>query len=380
MKIKIIVITFCVALLVNMIFWGWIWYFYFEDQDIGEDSETLIKQEVTSDLEQTLINSIDYAGESVVSIVATRELDTFYEDPFDFFWGQMEQERQEIWGWSWIIVSEDGYIMTNEHVISEAWWASTDFSIVTRDWREYEVENIWFDPVLDIAILRVEDEDWQPPSDIVPADFIPWDEVVEIWQFAIAIWNALSEFQDSATFWIISWKWRDLEDVPADSLYVGLYQTDAPINPWNSGWPLLDLSGNVIWVNTAMSAIWQWIGFSIPVNEDFLDSTLDMVIEDWQIQRPFLWVAHTNLNRWMAKRLDIDHYQGVFIEEVVSWHPADEAWLSQWDIITHIDWYEVWVWDPFLYNLFTYKPGEQVELTVISDWEEKTIDVVLGSR
>ena len=376
-KFKLFFSIFLIAIVINLLSFA-IYIFLNNSEEKKENNP--IKQEVSSDLENSLINSIDYAWESVVSIVVTRDLNNYYEDPFDFFWSRTEERREKIgWG-SWIIVSKDWYILTNKHVISEAKWRSTNFTVVTRDWREFNVENIWFDPILDIAILRIEDSNGSEPSDLMPADFVSVFDEIKIWQFVIAIWNALSQFQDTATFGIVSWKWRQLEDVPADSLYVWLYQTDAPINPWNSGGPLLDINGNIIGVNTAISAMWQWIWFSIPVNKEFLKTTLNMIEEYWEIKRPFLWIEHMNLNRWVANRKDIKYNKWVYVEDVVSWTVADKAGIKKWDIITHVDWLEVWKWEPFLYQLFIYAPGNEVEFTIISDWEEKKITVELGDR
>ncbi len=384
-KIRLILIVIVTTLLINLIIF-WLWYYLLEyEHDWQEDIEYDISWVDYSfdemwDLQTTLIDSINDAWKWVVSIAITRDLEVYYEDPFDFFGWSVQEERQEIGWWSWIIVSKEWYVITNKHVIQEARSWSTDFTVITRDWFDYNVSNIWLDPVLDIAVLRIEDENWWLPTWIEPVDLISVDQEILVWQLVIAIWNALSKFQDSATLWIISWKWRQLDDVPADSIYVWLYQTDASINPWNSWWPLMDIWWNVIWINTAISAVGQWIWFSMPINAEFVDSTLEMVQENSEITRPFLWVQHVDINNALARQYDLDINTWVYIQDVVSWAAADNAWLQEWDIILEVGWVEVWAGNTFLYHLFAYKPNDEVEFTVLSWWEKETVNVILDER
>ncbi len=390
-KLKLILTILTVSILVNIAFWGV--YLLADFYDFWDIYKTTQVQEPSTtdwldiedikdmdDLQQTLINTIQNTGQWVVSIVITQELEVYYQDPFDFFGGSLEKQRQEVGGGSWIVVSEKWYVITNKHVIQEARRWQTDYTVVTRDWFDYDVKNIWMDPVLDIAVLKIVDDNWNTPSNLKPVDLIWLDYEILIWQFAIAIWNALSEFQDSASFGIISWKWRQLEDVPQDSIYVWLYQTDAPINPGNSWGPLMDIWWNVFWINTAISAIWQWIGFSIPINQEFVDSTLQMVKEEWNIKRPFLWVQHMDLNNAIAMNKDLPVSKWVYIQDVVPNSAADKAWISSGDIILEIEWVEIWMWNTFLYHLFAYKPWQTIQFKILSQWEEKNIDVTLEER
>ena len=115
------------------------------------------------------------------------------------------------------------------------------------------VKKIWKDPMLDIAVLQVSDETGNLPTDLQPAKFISYKSPVNIGQFTIAIGNALTEYANSATFGIISAKNRTLDDQGLSAEYIGLYQTDAPINAGNSGGPLLNTAGEVIGMNTAIA-------------------------------------------------------------------------------------------------------------------------------
>ena len=393
-KKNIIISIILFSLLVNVLsFWTYIAYsFYWEnflerfDEQEEEtiDNEDWIRTNIeeinVQNLENAVINAIEKTGESVVSIVISQELEVYYEDPGTFFGWEFREERREVWGWSWIIVSDEWHILTNKHVVEEALDRWTDYEVVTRDWVNYDVDKIWMDPVLDIAVLQIVDDNWDIPDNLRPAKMSSIDETVDIWQFVIAIWNALTQFRNSASFWIISGQERQLEDVPADSLYVGLLQTDAPINPGNSGWPLLDLSWAVLGVNTAISAVWQWIGFSIPVNKEFVDSTLEMIEERGEIERPFLGIEHMDVDPWIQQEYDLERSQWIYVNSVLSWEAADRAWINEGDILLELDGRELGKWETFLYQLFAYKPGDEVELLVYSDWEENLVEVTLGER
>lgn len=390
-KIKLILTIIIISLIINLWFLFLI-YFYtnflnFDKNHIDLASNvslewwySIMDIENMNDLQKTVINTIKEAWKWVVSIVITRDLQVYYQDPFNFFGWYAQQERRQVWWWSWIIVSKDWYIITNKHVVNEATSSNTSYTVVTRDWFSYSVDRIWLDPILDIAVLKIVDDDWNVPSNLDTVNLIWLEQEVLIWQFVIAIWNALSQFQDSATFWIISWKWRQLDNVPQDSLYVWLYQTDTAINPWNSWWPLMDIWWNVLWINTAISAVWQWIGFSIPINKKFVDSTIHMIRNDHSISRPFLWIQHIDINPWIfvSQNLPVDRW--VLIQNVIEWSSAYEAWLKPWDIILSVDWNPVWAWNTFLYNLFAYKPWDEIILTIYSpDWNEN-VPVILWNR
>lgn len=386
-KIKIIISLIVVSLIINITFI--VWYHLFTQNYLLENKlvdeniqniDTLSWVDNVNDLQDILINTISNSWKWVVSIIISRDLDIYYQDPLNFFGWYSQQENQEIWWGSWIIVSKDWYIITNKHVIQEARRWNTNYTVVTKDWFRYDVDKIWFDPILDIAVLKILNDEGNVPSNLNTVNLVSVFDNIKVWQFVLAIWNALSQFQDSASFGIISWKWRQLEDIKADSIYVWLYQTDAPINPGNSGGPLMDIWGNVLWINTAISAIGQWIWFSIPINEEFVESTLEMVINDNEITRPFLWVEHTDINNAIAIENELSVKNWVLISNVVPNSSADNAWIKSGDIITHINWNLIWKWNTFLYQLFAYKPWDNIQFRVISDWNEKNVDVELWVR
>ncbi|MBS8122434.1 S1C family serine protease [Candidatus Vampirococcus lugosii] len=386
-KIKIIISLIVVSLIINITFI--VGYHLFTQNYLLENKlvdeniqniDTLSGVDNVNDLQDILINTISNSGKGVVSIIISRDLDIYYQDPLNFFGGYSQQENQEIGGGSGIIVSKDGYIITNKHVIQEARRGNTNYTVVTKDGFRYDVDKIWFDPILDIAVLKILNDEGNVPSNLNTVNLVSVFDNIKVGQFVLAIGNALSQFQDSASFGIISGKGRQLEDIKADSIYVGLYQTDAPINPGNSGGPLMDIWGNVLGINTAISAIGQGIGFSIPINEEFVESTLEMVINDNEITRPFLGVEHTDINNAIAIENELSVKNGVLISNVVPNSSADNAGIKSGDIITHINGNLIGKGNTFLYQLFAYKPGDNIQFRVISDGNEKNVDVELGVR
>lgn len=305
-----------------------------------------IKIEITN-LQNQITEIVKKNSQAVVSIVITKNLKIYIENPFDFFWWYVEERKEKIWWWSWIIVSKDWYIITNKHVIQDI---NADYSVVLNNWNIYPVKRIRIDPILDIAVLKID-----PKEDLNVVQIRSIYENIEIWQFVIAIWYALAEYANTVTFWIISWMWRNL-DQTNQSLYIWLYQTDAAINPWNSWWPLLNIDWKVVWINTAISAIWQWIWFAIPITNEFKNAILKSIKIYWNIKKPFIWIYFNEKKQTV-------------IEKIVPNSPAEKAWLKVGDIINKINWIQINEKHPLLYVLYTFLPWDTIEIEIIRDWK-----------
>ena len=335
---------------------------YPEKEKIYVQEKQVIKTEI-NDLQSKVIDTIKEVWPSVVNIIITKNLKVFVEDPFEFFGWKVIEKREKVWWGSGIWITSDWYVITNKHVVSDL---NADYSVLTRDGDIYKVSKIWFDPILDLAVLKIVDDKWNPPSKFKSAKIRSIKEKVKIGQFVIAIWNALWEYENSATFGIISAKWRVLNDLPpvVKSLYVGLYQTDAAINPWNSGWPLINIAWEVIWVNTAISAIGQWIGFALPISRELVEATLKSIKKFGAIKRPFLGVMYVSLNKSIAKSAWLKYFEWAYITKVIPWSPASKVWLEKWDIILQIDDIEINSDNVLPFVLFTYLPGDVVDMKV----------------
>ena len=245
--------------------------------DLLEEHTTLDEERVTNEsLEDMIVDAIDRAEQSVVSIVVTKNLKLYLDNPDSFFWpGRIVEKKAEVWWGSGIIFSKDWLIVTNKHVVEDL---EAHYTIITQDWRTYDVDKIWLDSTLDLAVIRISDEDGNYPTDLAVAEFLPSDQEVQVWQFAIAIGNTLSNYQHAATLWIVSAKNRKFTHTNGNS-YTDLYQVDTSMSPWNSGGPLIDIYGRVMGIATAVSSYNDGVWFVLPVTQEFI-ATLTTSLEE----------------------------------------------------------------------------------------------------
>lgn len=340
-----------------------------------EDALTNTLDSNLSVLQEAIISNIDQAKQSVVSIVATKNVQYYLLTP-----GQrpaITQSEAKVGGGSGIIVSKSGYIITNKHVVEDP---SAAYTIITHDAKTYPVTKVWFDPVLDIAVLRIDDSSATFSWHIQEAQFISLGENVAIGQFAFAIGNVLTELQNTVTFGIVSAKNRELQ-MQWNNMYVGLLQTDTPINPWNSGGPLLDVYGKVIGINTAINQFAQGVGFALPVTQEFINATIAAVEQYAAIVRPYVGIIYTDITPAVQKDMNISVIDyGIYVNEVVPNSPADIAAIQWWDIIIAINDVAIDTSLPFLYQLYTYKSGDTLRLHILRNGDRIYRDVILGEN
>jgi len=372
----------------------------FKDQDNSkqvEQSPNLNKDYISQ--EDLVITAVEKASPAVVSIVITKDvpiLEQYYEDfssPFDdpFFGGPSfnfqipkyresgETEEQTIGGGSGFLVSEDGYIITNNHVVDQE---EAQYTVFTLEGEEYEAEVIDKDALNDIAILKIEGKEF-PYLDFSDSDS------VKPGQSVIAIGNPLLEFNNSVSVGVVSGLSRN---ITAGTRFFGkteyledVIQTDAAINPGNSGGPLLNLSGEVVAVNVAI-ANGENIGFSIPAN--IVKSIYDSVKENGRIIRPFLGIRYVPITETLKEKnnLEVDHgvliTRGETMEDlaVIPGSPADKAGLMENDIVLEIDGEKLDGTRTLSKIVSSKTVGEQVKLKVLHKGEEKTVTITLEEQ
>lgn len=325
--------------------------------------------------ENQMIDTITEASKSVVSIMVSKNMKFYMEDPASLVGpGAVASQTAKVGGGSWIIVSKDGYIITNKHVVEDT---NAKYSVVLSDGHNYNVDKIWFDDNLDIAILKVVNDKGEAVHDLPAATIIGMQDEVKIGQFALAIGYSLAEYQNSVTMGIISARNRELKINQGKNLYVWLFQTDAPINPGNSGGPLLDIYGNVIGINTAISSEADGVAFSLPITKEFVDATLKSIQDYDKISRPLIGIAYVDITPDIQTQMKLTESDGVYIKDVFADLPAALAWITKWDIVTAIDDKPVNQKTPFLYQLYTYTPNTNVSLTLIRKGETMNIPLTL---
>lgn len=323
---------------------------------------------------QDLITSnIENASKSVVSIVTSKNVKFYFENPFDFGPWSLQQDNTETWWWSGIIWSKDGYIITSKHVVEDK---NAEYTIVTQDEKTYKVDKVWLDPKLDIAVLKIVDENWNIPNYLEPAKFISIHQKNRIWQFVFAIWNISSQYQNSVTMWVLSAKNRQFV-TDNSNLYIWLYQTDTSMSPWNSGWPLLNINWEVIAINTAIVSFDKWIWFSLPISQEFVDQTIASIQQNGKIIRPEIWFGYTDITTKNKAGLKIDLENWIYVKNVSSGSVSQLAWILPGDIITKINNNLINNDLPFLYQVYTFKSWDELDFTILRNWDKKNISVVL---
>lgn len=280
------------------------------------------KVKITSE-DSVVIDIVEKISPSVVTVGVEQRIINF--DPFDIFSRPQATQREQDIG-SGFIVSPDGLIVTNKHVVD----APGKYKVITHDGKKYDVESIYRDPINDIAIVKI------AASNLKPVEMGDSSKT-KVGQLVIAVGTPLGEFRGSVTRGIVSGIGRG---ITAGSPFQGfaeelddVIQTDAAINPGNSGGPLVNSSAQVIGVNTAIASGAENIGFALPIN--IIKDSIQNFNKNGQFNRPYLGIAYKILTRDVALYNDIP--QGAYVQDVVDDSPAGKAGLQTGDIIVSMD-------------------------------------------
>lgn len=333
--------------------------------------------------ESEIISAIEKVSPSVVSIVAFQDLPLtpFYDPAHDRKY-ILGYEPQEVSGGTGFIVTADGIVMTNRHVVESD---TSQYKIILSDGREFSAEIVSKDLFDDIAVLRIISEEKLDLPVVIFGD----SDDLKVGQKVFAIGNALAVYGNTVTAGIISAKGREVAAYDEfgenpENLF-GLIQTDAAINFGNSGGPLVNLAGEVVGMNVATVEEGDAIGFAIPVND--LKPVVKSIEKYGEIVRPVLGVRFIMITEKEAKEMQIDTDHGaLLISGEYSDEPAispggagEEAGLKEFDVILEIEGVILDFDNPLQRVIRNYNPGDKVELTVLRDGKEITVVVTLKS-
>jgi serine protease Do len=288
----------------------------------------------------------------------------FGDDFFDRFFGDMPRRefKQRSLG-SGFIISNDGYIFTNNHVVEQA----DKILVKISDGKEYEAKVIGTDANTDIALIKIK------PSNSLPVAEIGDSEKVKVGEWVIAIGNPFG-LDATVTAGIVSAKGRVIGAGPYDNFI----QTDASINPGNSGGPLFNMEGKVIGINTAIVAQGQGIGFAIPIN--MAKNILADLKTKGKVTRGWLGISVQDISDDIAKNLNHQNKGGALVSDVFKGDPADQAGIKVGDIITEINGKPIKDTHELLLTIAALQVGQKMNVKAIRDGKEMTFRVTVAER
>ncbi len=316
-----------------------------------------------------------YAAESAVDAVVyvrVKATETAQEMPgsiFDFFFGMPQQgaprQREKVGSGSGVIIREDGYIVTNNHVIEGA----TEIEVTLNNNEKYSAVLVGTDPATDVALLKV---------DAKGLPFIPFadSDKLRLGEWVIAIGSPY-DLRSTITAGIVSAKGRSMPNYSGEFKIESFIQTDAAVNPGNSGGALVDKAGRLVGINTAIiSQTGSYTGYSFAVPSNIVKKIVYDLIDFGSVKRAMLGITMQAIDDKIADELKLSSRNGVYIVEVLKNSAADKAGLAKGDVIVAVDSVKITTPSSVQEVVSRFSPGDKAKVTVIRDGKEKTLEVV----
>lgn len=369
-------ITVIIVALLSGVAGGFIGAKFYSPRITSLDSAAA-QQKIVSSQSDLIASIAKDVSPSVVSInVESRQRVTSLQELFNG--GGLNGSTPSQSAGTGIIISSDGIVITNKHVIPEG---TTSVSITTSDGKSYEdVKVLARDPRsnVDIAFLKI-----NSVKDLKPAK-IGDSGKMQVGDAVVAIGYALGEFENTVTSGIISGLGRPItagDSATSTESLTNLFQTDAAINPGNSGGPLVNMNGEVIGINTAVAGNAQNIGFSIPVND--VKTQIASILDKGKLEVPYMGVHYVMLNEAIKSQFNLSNDSGAWLkatnasQAVINGSPADKAGLKEGDIIIKVNGESVNIDNQLASRLSRYAVGDTLEITYVRDGKEQTTKVTL---
>lgn len=306
-------------------------------------------------------------------IISQVPRDPFYEHFGDGFWGPRyrnpQQQVQEASG-SGVIVSSDGHIVTNNHVVGQA----SEIVVSLYNGRGYKAEIIGTDPSTDLAVIKIDEKD-------LPKAVLANSDDVRVGDWVLAVGNPFN-LASTVTAGIVSAKARNINILTDNSAIESFIQTDAAVNPGNSGGALVNLKGELVGINTAIATpTGTYAGYSFAVPSNIVNKVMTDLIEYGEVQRGYLGVVIQDLSWQLAEQLGLDVSQGVVIANLVRGGPADKAGLEIKDVILEMDGNPINSSSRLLEIVGSHKPGDELDVVVQRNGRKTNVSVRLaGAR
>lgn len=352
------------------------------------NSGTDVSRNRIIDEESAIIDTVEKTSPAVISIVISKDVPIFKNrDPFNLFFSPFDSqapemlgtEKQKVGGGSGFLVSADGFIVTNRHVVSDT---NADYTVITSDGKEYPAKVMARHPSADLAVIKIEGKNF-------PVLELGESKSLKIGQTVIAIGYSLGEFTNTVNKGIISGLKRNItagSGLGGVEQLTNIIQTDAAINPGNSGGPLIDLNGRAIGVNVAMAQGAENIGFAIPIGQ--VKKTIDQVKKQGKISIPFIGIRYIILNDELKNKNDLPYNYGALVVRgdtvtdfaVVPGSPADKAGIMENDIVLEINGKKIDANDQLGDIISSYNIGDEITLNVWHKGDIKEVKVKLEER
>lgn len=331
-----------------------------------------------SELNDAIVDIADKAKSAVVTVTVTQTVEA-QQNPLSLFFGdpfsrnpRQEPEKYLRQGLgSGVIVSDEGYIITNNHVVENA----DEVEVQLYNGETYEAEIVGTDPMTDIAVLKV-DSDLIESHNVIE---LGSSENLRVGELVLAIGSPLeANLAHSVSLGIVSAKDRTINIIEGGAGYENFIQTDAAINPGNSGGALVNMDGQLIGINSAIasrSGGSDGIGFAVPI--DMAKDVMKSLIREGEVIRSYLGIYGQDISGTLARALELDNNQGIIVGTVQEDTPADKAGLEEGDVIRTLNGNEIQNYSSFRNTIAHSEPGEDITLGILRDGESHELTVTL---
>ncbi len=326
-----------------------------------------------ADMPGSPFNFTDAAVKTVPAVVYVKTTyaarnSNFFSNPFqDFFYGNPQNQPAPQSAGSGVIVSEDGYIVTNNHVVDEA----AKVEVTLDDKRTFTAKVVGTDPSTDLALLKIDQKN---------LSYIPYgnSDDVKVGEWVLAVGNPFN-LTSTVTAGIVSAKGRNIhildnKNFPLESFI----QTDAAVNPGNSGGALVNTTGELVGINSAIASntgAYAGYSFAIPVN--IVKKVMDDLLEYGNVQRGFIGVSIRDIDQNLANEKNIKDFKGVYVQNLTEGGAAESAGIKSGDVITKVGGVGVSSSTELQEQVARYRPGDKVDVTLLREDKEKVVSVVL---
>lgn len=315
-----------------------------------------------------------YAAESAVDAVVyvkvtvTDKVAAAPNSIFDFFFGYegTPQQRERVGSGSGVIIREDGYIVTNNHVIDKA----SKIEVTLNNNQTYKATLIGTDPATDVALIKID-------ATGLPVVPLGDSDALRLGEWVIAIGSPY-DLRSTITAGIVSAKGRSMPNYTGEFKIESFIQTDAAVNPGNSGGALVNKAGELVGINTAIiSQTGSYSGYSFAVPVNIVKRIIEDLIDFGSVKRAVLGISMQNIDQKMADELKLSSTNGVYIAEVVKGGAADKAGVKKGDILTAVDSVKVVDGSSVQALISKFHPGDKTIITIVRDGKTENIEVTL---